>query len=236
MDGRGRAVGGSLWVVSQGTALTAGAQRGDVDVRLGAADTPRSTTVRAALLTGQNPLAAAGAPQRGRPTPALSAFVRQHVLWAGPRDLWANAHRPDAFRGEPSVMMVAAAAAGVTVRTVGHLRRGEAVAGDVTGASLIRRGHSDLMPDTPERVVERLAGWAALGHRVWWELDPHVDGGVVDAVLSALGQRGVRWAAIGLPGPGVDVWPDAVAVWSGVDWTPPAAITELLPSWWRQAP
>lgn len=229
-------MGGSLWVVSNGTVLTAGAWRGEVDARLGVAAAPRSTTARAALLTGRNPLSVTREPMRGRPTPVLAAFVREHALWAGPQDIWANAHRPDDFRGEPSVMMVAAGARGVAARTVGHLRRGEAVAGDVTGAALIRRGHADLTPDTPERVVERLVGWVDANHRVWWELDPQVQGDLVEAVLAGVSQQGVRWAAIGLPGPGRDVWPAALPVWSGVDWAPPAQITSVLASWWEVGP
>ncbi len=229
-------MGGSLWVVSNGTALTAGAWRGDVDARLGGTAAPRSATTRAALLTGRDPQSVTGEPLRGRPTPVLAAFLREHALWAGPQDLWANAHRPDDFRGEASVMMVAAAARAVVARTVGHLRRGEAVAGDVTGAALIRRGHADLTLDTPLRVVERLVGWGDANHRVWWELDPQVDGEVVDRVLAGVGQRGVRWAAIALPGPGRDVWPDALPVRSGVDWTPPPRITGVLASWWEVGP
>ena len=226
---------GSLWVVSNGTRLTAGRWRGDVDARLGAVAAPRSTTARAALLTGRDPLSVTREPMRGRPTPELAAFVREHALWTGPQDIWANAHRPDDFRGEPSVMMVAARAAGVVVRTVGHLRRGEAVAGDVTGASLIRRGHADLAADTPERVAERLADWAGANHRVWWELDPQVDPDTVDAVLAGLGRRGVPWAALGLPGPGSDLWPDVLPLWSAVEWTPPPRLTNVLASWWEAA-
>lgn len=227
---------GSVWVLSSGgeERFAGGTRLGVVDVRLGALAPPWGTTVRAALLTGNNPLPATGGEhQRGRPSDELAEFVRANALWDGRRDVWANAHRPEDFRGAPSVAMVAAEASGVTVRTLGHLRRGEAVAGDVTGALLIRRGHGEIELDTPARVAHRLQAWAAAGQRVWWELDPQADGQAVVEVLAILALRGVPWAALGLPGAGAARWPDGLPVWSSQRWRLPASVADVLPAWWE---
>ncbi len=227
---------GSVWVLSSGgeEQFAGGTRLGVVDARLGAPSPPRGTTVRAALLTGKNPLPATGGEhQRGRPSDELAEFVRAHALWDGPRDVWANAHRPDDFRGAPSVPMVAAEASGVTVRTLGHLRRGEAVAGDVTGALLIRRGHGEIALDPPARVADRLEAWSAAGQRVWWELDPQTDGRALREVLGMLAARGVPWAALVLPGAGAARWPDNLPVWSSRRWPLPSSVAEVLPAWWE---
>jgi hypothetical protein len=228
-------VSGSVWWVANGGEWPAsgrGALVGTVDARFGADTPPLPTTARAALYTAKNPLAAAGGRHlRGRPEGALAQFIASQTCLDPARDVLANAHRPDDFRGPPTVVMLAAQASGVTVRTLGHLRRGEAIAPDLTAWGLIHRGHAELQPDDPASVAARLLRWGAMNCRVVVELDPRVDGVVLDEVLALIDRAGIPWGALVCPGPGAAAWPDKLPVWSSRAFAPPAFLYDLWPAW-----
>jgi hypothetical protein len=226
---------GNVFLMAQepaGEALGAYRQ-GEVDIRLNADHPPESTTVKAALYTGRSPLEVTGRHRRGRPDEALAAFIRTHTLLRAEGVWYANAHRPDAFRQPPTPVMLAAEGAGLPIRTLGHLRRGEALAPDVTGAGLVARGHADVPVLTVDDAASRVAEWVQAGYRVVMEVERTTPPAVMAGLAAAMSDRGIPWLALVLPGEGVVPWPDGAWVAAGHRIsTLPHDVTGLLVSWW----
>lgn len=205
---------------------------GYVDCRLGAPNPPAPTTVKAALYTGRNPLVAAGGlHRRGRPDEQLQGFLREYSLFRQHPAIYANAHRPDAFRTAPTPLMVAAEAGASAVRTLGQLRRGLALPPDISGLSYIQRGHQELVPLTgtaAAEVVMRLTSEAP----VVWELDHLAEPHNILGLTNTLTANGTHWLLLNFPPEGADQWPDALPLYGWPSWTPPELVTDVLPAWW----
>lgn len=139
-----------------------------LDCSLGVPGRPQSGTGQVALLTGCNAAALEGRHVPGFPTRRLRALLREHSLFArlrrrGASAAFANAY-PEPFLRDPrarrGAFLQAAQAAGVQVRTLEALRRGEAVAGDLTGEGLLLRGYP-VPVVAPEEAGRRLAQLAS---------------------------------------------------------------------------
>ncbi len=135
-----------------------------LDATLGVAGRPQSGTGQVALLTGHNAAAAEGRHVPGFPTQRLRALLREDSLFARLRKrgicvALANAY-PKALLRHPraryGAFLYAAQAAGVHVHDLAALRRGEAVAGDLTGEGLALRGYPVQLV-SPEEAGRRLA-------------------------------------------------------------------------------
>lgn len=208
---------------------------GHIDCRLGASNSAAPTTVKAALYTGRNPLTVTeGLHRRGRPDDRLQGFLRDYSLFRQYPAVYANAHRPDAFRTPSTPLMVAAEAGGSAVRTLGQLRRGLALPADISGLSLIQRGHQELVPLTASAAAGVAARLAAEGPVVW-ELDHLAGPHNILGVTSALTALGTPWLLLNFPSEGTDAWPDALPLYGWPAWTPPQLVTDVLPAWWATA-
>jgi hypothetical protein len=205
---------------------------GWVDVTLGAQGPPEGTTVEAALVTGEDPLAVTGAHRRGRPDGRLAEWIRTHSLLAGRRLVFANAHPPAVFREPPTPLRLAAAAAGVRLRTVGDLRRGEAVAGDISGAALRSHGHAGIAPVAADAAATVIVGWLATGQDVLWVVDEEAPPGDLDTILAHVEGTGRPWHALGWPGRRVVRWPDRLPAWSTAGRPVPADVRAWLRWCW----
>lgn len=135
-----------------------------LDSTLGVPGRPQSGTGQVALLTGCNAAQAEGRHVPGFPTRQLRTLLREHSLFVrlsrrGIRVALANAY-PEPYLQNPrarhGAFLYAARAAGVPVRDLAALDRGEAVAGDLTGEGLAHRGYS-VQVVTPEEAGRRLA-------------------------------------------------------------------------------
>lgn len=206
-----------LWWVGtaphEPSTAVAGMNGTEVALDAGLAGAPRETTVRAALLTGRSPREASGGVHRsGRPTRELADFIARHSVlaaWAraGLRVRPATAEPPDAFRGPPRVEMLAYP---VGAPTVGDVRRGQALAADLSGRELRRRGHGQVPLLEAGDVVERLAAWWRSSDCLFLRTDGHLDPDLADAVLGGLIVQGVPLVWVGLP----PDWP-AHTAWVG---------------------
>jgi 2,3-bisphosphoglycerate-independent phosphoglycerate mutase len=138
-----------------------------LDATLGVPGRPQSGTGQVALLTGHNAAAAEGRHVPGFPTKRLRAVLGKHSLFArlrrrGVSVALANAY-PEPFLRDPrarhGAFLEAARAAGVAVRDLVALGRGEAVAGDLTGEGLVLRGYpvQAVAPEEAGRRLVRLA-------------------------------------------------------------------------------
>jgi hypothetical protein len=224
---------GKVFVLLQGPASAGTVSPwGHIDARLGAPDAPLATTVRAALYTGRNPIGVTGGHRRGRPEGALEDFVREHSLFRAHGARYRSAHRPESFRQPPTPVMLAAEAAGLRVPTLGDLRRGEALAPDITGEGLQARGHHEVPLAPPREAAARAAAWAGGGELVVLEVERTTPSAVASAFLEALDEMS-DWCALWLPEEGAGAWPDALPVAGRPRWELPRSVDELLPRWWQ---
>jgi hypothetical protein len=130
------------------SALPFGGQLAITDARLGVEGLPQSATGQTTILTGENGAKAIGRHLNGYPTPTLRKLLSEKSIYkqllAGNRTAtFANAYTPGYFENRPrfvSATTVAAEAAGLRLRTLEDLEKGEAVFHDFTNRSLIERG------------------------------------------------------------------------------------------------
>jgi 2,3-bisphosphoglycerate-independent phosphoglycerate mutase len=170
-----------------------------LDATLGVPGRPQSGTGQVALLAGCNAAALEGRHVPGFPTARLRAVLRQDSVFRrlrarGLSVALANAYPPTFFsevRRPRGAFAWAAEAAGVRLWDLEDLRRGQAVAADLTGEALARRGHP-VPVVTPEEAGRRLGSFAARHAFTAFEffaLDLVAHGrwpGSVDAVLEQL--------------------------------------------------
>ncbi len=134
------------------------------DACLGVPGLPQSGTGLTTILTGINAAATVGHHVNGYCTASLAALLKEHslfhsILAAGKAATFANAYTPKFFLERPrflSVSTVAAEQAGLRLRTLDDLARGEAVYHDFTNRLLPERG-CYLPPITPREAGGRLA-------------------------------------------------------------------------------
>jgi 2,3-bisphosphoglycerate-independent phosphoglycerate mutase len=148
----------------------------ETDPRLGVGGLPQSATGQATILTGENAAALIGRHLNGFPSPRLRVLLAEHSIYKkliarGLQVTFANAYTPAYFERRPrfvSATTVAAESAGVRLRTLNDLERGEAVFHDFTNRSLIDRGH-DVPGVSAEEAGENLARLAAAYHFTLYE-------------------------------------------------------------------
>ncbi len=170
-----------------GEPLPGGGAAGEADAALGVPGRPQSATGHTTLLTGTNAPAHLGKHLLGFPNAPLRALLADGGVFgaarrAGRRAAYANAYAcayldvlglphvhaaaPEpplparVRRLRPSASTVAAAGAGLELRTFEHLRRGEAVFHDVTG-ELPRSFGADVPLRSEEEAAAALLGIAA---------------------------------------------------------------------------
>jgi hypothetical protein len=141
------------------------------DATLGVPGLPQSATGQTALLTGKNAPFLAGRHINGYCTRRLAELLEAHSLFgllnaAGRRAAFANAYSPRFFQDKvrlrfPSVTTVAQRKAGMPLRTLEDLKRGEALYQEFTNALLREQGY-DVPLLSPAGAGARLA---ALGAR-----------------------------------------------------------------------
>lgn len=138
------------------------------DACLGVPGIPQSATGQATLWTGVNAARLLGHHQQGFPSPSLKALLAQENIFLkvkaqGKEATFANAfwnyfldpHKPT------STSTTVALAAGISLRTIVHLLKGEAVFQDITNGILCAKG-APVPLVSPEVAGERLA---ALGEK-----------------------------------------------------------------------
>jgi hypothetical protein len=138
------------------------------DACLGVPGLPQSATGQTAILAGVNAAAAVGRHINGYCTKSLAALldgrsVFSRVRSAGGEATFANAYTPIFFQRPPrflSVSTVATLRAGLRLRTLEDLIRGEAVYHDYTNRLLPERGcwAPPVSPAEAGRCLARLAG------------------------------------------------------------------------------
>jgi hypothetical protein len=138
------------------------------DATLGVAGVPQSGTGQTALLTGHNAAAEYGrhfgpwVPTGLRPLLAAENLLSRGVA-AGGRAAFANAYPIASIQADPRIFRrpaappLAARAAGVLVRDLGELARGEAVASSITNERWIERLGGGLAQVTAAEAGRRLA-------------------------------------------------------------------------------
>jgi 2,3-bisphosphoglycerate-independent phosphoglycerate mutase len=140
------------------------------DACLGVPGLPQSATGQTSILTGMNAAATVGRHINGYCTTSLAALLDGQTIFsrvkgAGGDVTYANAYTPGFFAKPPrflSVSTVAVTQAGVRLRTLEDLARGEALFHDFTNRLLPERG-CYLPPITPREAGARLAAITA-GH------------------------------------------------------------------------
>ena len=140
------------------------------DATLGVPGLPQSATGQAALLTGKNAPFLAGRHINGYCTRRLAELLEAHSLFgrliaAGRRAAFANAYTPRFFQDKvrlrfPSVTTVAQRKAGMALRTLEDLVRGEALYQEFTNTLLRAQGY-DVPLLSPALAGARLAALAA---------------------------------------------------------------------------
>ncbi|HEX7547745.1 MAG TPA: peptidase [Candidatus Methylomirabilis sp.] len=134
------------------------------DACMGVPGLPQSATGQTSLLAGLNAPAAVGRHINGYCTTSLAALLDGRCLFsrvkaAGRDATFANAYTPGFLEKPPrflSVTTIATRLAGLRVRTIEDLARGEALFHDFTNRLLPERG-CYLPPITPEEAGGRLA-------------------------------------------------------------------------------
>ncbi len=144
-------------------AVTDGCLVVPTDASLGVPGLPQSATGQTALLTGLNAPLLAGRHIQGFCTPTLSSLLAEHSLFRtfslhGGRVACANAFPASILQRHrfPSVTTVAARTAGIRLRDLDDLTRGQALHHDFTNHLLKIRGHS-VPPLSAEEAAQRLA-------------------------------------------------------------------------------
>ncbi|MEK7337945.1 MAG: hypothetical protein AABZ75_01070 [candidate division NC10 bacterium] len=140
------------------------------DATLGVPGLPQSATGQTALLTGKNAPFLAGRHINGYCTRRLAELLEAHSLFgrlraADRRAAFANAYTPRFFQDKarlrfPSVTTVAQRKAGMALRTLEDLARGEALHQELTNTLLRAQGY-DLPLLSPAQAGARLAALAA---------------------------------------------------------------------------
>lgn len=134
------------------------------DACLGVAGLPQSATGQTSIMAGLNAPAAVGRHINGYCTRSLAALLDSRSLFSrvkagGGGATFANAYTPRFLANPPrflSVTTVAVRQAGIRLRTLEDLARGEALFHDFTNRLLPERGYS-LPPVTPREAGRRLA-------------------------------------------------------------------------------
>lgn len=133
------------------------------DASLGVPGLPQSATGQTAMLTGLNAPLLAGRHVQGFCTPTLASILRTHSLFrraslCGRRVGCANAFTDSTLRRQrfPSVTTVALRSAGIRLRDLTDLARGEALYHDFTNRLLRARGYPVPLL-SPEEAAQRLA-------------------------------------------------------------------------------
>ena len=144
-------------------AVTDGCLVVPTDASLGVPGLPQSATGQTALLTGLNAPLLAGRHIQGFCTPTLSSLLAEHSLFRtfslhGGRVACANAFPASILQRHrfPSVTTVAARTAGIRLRDLDDLTKGQALHHDFTNHLLKIRGHS-VPPLSAEEAAQRLA-------------------------------------------------------------------------------
>ncbi|MFQ5895544.1 MAG: peptidase, partial [Nitrospinota bacterium] len=157
------------------------------DATLSIEGLPQSATGGTALFTGENAPARLGHHLQGFPNEALCSLIAERGLLGraralGARVAFANAYTPAFFESAPppgvgceglrpgvrarasgrrprSVTTVVTLSAGLSLKTLEDLRRGEALYRDFTNALLVERGHAVELrsPEEAGRLLARLA-------------------------------------------------------------------------------
>jgi hypothetical protein len=138
------------------------------DARLGIDGLPQSATGQTTILSGVNAARVIGKHLHGYPSPRLRQVLQEHSIYrqllaSGRTVTFANCYSPEYFNRRPrhlSATTVAAETAGVRLRTLDDLERGDAVSHDFSNYFLIGMGHP-VRSATPETAGERLARLAA---------------------------------------------------------------------------
>ncbi|HMG32323.1 MAG TPA: peptidase [Blastocatellia bacterium] len=138
------------------------------DACLGVEGLPQSATGQATILTGENGPALIGRHLSGFPSPRLRDLISQHSIYKKLKALgcsvtFANAYMPLYFESRPrfvSATTVAAESAGVRLRTLEDLERGDAVYHDFTNRYVAQRGYY-ATERSPEEAGGNLARIAA---------------------------------------------------------------------------
>jgi 2,3-bisphosphoglycerate-independent phosphoglycerate mutase len=140
------------------------------DACLGIPGLPQSATGQASILAGLNAPAAVGRHINGYCTKSLAALLDGHSLFSRVKDgggeaTFANAYTPRFLEKPPrflSVTTIATRQAGMRIRTLEDLARGEALFHDFTNRLLPERGY--FLPSvTPQEAGRRLAALTS-GH------------------------------------------------------------------------
>src|SRR3990172_1595019 len=147
--------------------LRAGALVVPTDATLGGDGLPQSASGQTTLLTGINAARQVGRHVHGFCTKALAGILDGASLFArvgrgGGRATFANAYTPEFFRGERrflSVTTVAMKQAGLPLRDLDDLAKGDAVFHDITNRGLRERGYGIpiVHPEEAGRRLARLA-------------------------------------------------------------------------------
>ena len=143
-----------------------------LDATLDVPGLPQSATGQTALFTGQNGALLLGHHATAYPGPRLREVIGEHGLFkralaAGLTATFANPFTPeylaalDAGRLPASVTTWAARSAGLRLRDLDDLRRGEAVTWDICGDHFAERAGVAIAPVPAPAAGERLAGLAA---------------------------------------------------------------------------
>jgi hypothetical protein len=156
-------------------AVTDGCLVVPTDASLGVPGLPQSATGQTALLTGLNAPLLAGRHIQGFCTPTLTSLLTEHSLFRtfsfqGGRVACANAFPASILQRHrfPSVTTVAARTAGIRLRGLEDLTRGQALHHDFTNHLLKIRGHS-VPPLSAEEAAQRLAEITAAHDLTYYE-------------------------------------------------------------------
>lgn len=156
-------------------AVTDGCLVVPTDASLGVPGLPQSATGQTALLTGLNAPLLAGRHIQGFCTPTLTSLLTEHSLFRtfslqGGRVACANAFPASILQRHrfPSVTTVAARTAGIRLRDLDDLTKGQALHHDFTNHLLKIRGHS-VPPLSAEEAAQRLAEITAAHDLTYYE-------------------------------------------------------------------
>lgn len=143
-----------------------------IDTLLGYPGLPQSATGQASLLTGFNAVQAAGGHRSAYPAGAVAELIARHSIFKqiaalGLESTFINAYRSPTYSSlDPqrlSATTLAIMAAGLPLRTLADLGRGEAVYHDLTGFLLREQGWN-VSPVDPWTAGKRAAAVARQHH------------------------------------------------------------------------
>ncbi|MDX1630527.1 MAG: metalloenzyme [Thermoanaerobaculia bacterium] len=171
---------GGLWRHGGGEISAAEATVSWLDATLGVEGLPQSATGQTTLFTGVNAAARLGHHVPALPGSRLGALLAEHSLFlrlrqAGRAVTFANPFSPGYLERlereeiRPSATTLAVRAAGTPLRTTRDLRRGRAVAWDVTGRRFGARAGVDVPVVSPRRAGAILVELARDHHLTLWE-------------------------------------------------------------------